>query len=312
MNPSPDIETFDLELPHGIRLACRSAGDPSLPTLMFLHGFPEAAFVWDEVMGLLADRFRCIAPNLRGYAGSSAPAGVESYRPKLLVADIAAAIESCGAPLAALVAHDWGGALAWNLAATRPTLLRRLVSINSPHPALFLRELRHNPDQQRASDYMGWLCRPDAAAQLSANEYERLFGMLGRFADGTQAVPAWLDDVQRQRYREAWSAGLEGPLNYYRASPLRPDGHGRQELAALTLPREITRVLVPTLVIWGERDAALRPGLLEGLDAHVDLLTVQRVRQATHWIVHEEPALVARSIAGFVARDDASGERPAA
>lgn len=130
--------------------------------------------------------------------------------------------------------------------------------------------------------------------------------MLGRFADGSQRTPAWLDGATRQRYREAWAAGLEGPLNYYRASPLKPDAGGQGGaggpggLATLTLPDGITRVRVPTLVLWGEGDAALRPGLLDGLDAYVSPLTVQRVPQASHWIVHEEPALVARAIDDFV------------
>ena len=151
------IRRFDLSLPYGITLACRSAGDG--PTrVMLLHGFPEAAFVWDEVMLQLAPGVACVAPNLRGFIGSSAPTEVSAYRAKHLVGDVAAAIERLGAPLDLLVAHDWGGALAWNLAAQRPDLLRRLLILNSPHPATFLRELRHNPAQQAASAYMNWLC----------------------------------------------------------------------------------------------------------------------------------------------------------
>ena len=102
------IECFDLTLPHGITLSCRAAGDPALPRLVFLHGFPEAAFVWDEVMGALSQQFRCIAPNLRGYERSSAPAEIEAYRAKHLMTDVAALIAATGdGPLAALVAHDW-------------------------------------------------------------------------------------------------------------------------------------------------------------------------------------------------------------
>ena len=87
---------------------------------MLLHGFPEAAFVWDDVMAALAGSAICLAPNLRGYERSTAPAGVEAYRPRHLVADLAALITQWGAPLDLLVAHDWGGAVAWNLAAQQP------------------------------------------------------------------------------------------------------------------------------------------------------------------------------------------------
>ena len=116
------IETFDAALPHGITLGCRAAGRPGAPLLVFLHGFPEAAFVWDELLAHFGDRYRCVAPNLRGFGPSSAPADAEQYRVKHLVADIDALIRQLGGgPLEALIAHDWGGAVAWTLAALRPS-----------------------------------------------------------------------------------------------------------------------------------------------------------------------------------------------
>ena len=256
---------------------------------MLLHGFPEAAFVWDEVMQRLAPQAALVAPNLRGYPGSSAPTEAAAYRPKHLVADVAAAIEQLGAPIDLLVAHDWGGALAWNLAAERPDLLRRLLVINSPHPAAFLRELLHSPEQQAASAYMGFLCRPDAEHLLSENEFARLWPFLG--------APAWLTESVRAQYRAAWLAGLTGPLNYYRASPLRPPQGPADALHSLKLPEALVQVRVPTTVLWGERDVALLPGLLDGLGQWVPDLQIQRVADASHWIVHEQPALVADTIA---------------
>jgi pimeloyl-ACP methyl ester carboxylesterase len=163
------IETFLQPLPHGISLSCRAAGVRGLPVLVFLHGFPEGAFVWDELLlHFAAKGFRCVAPNLRGYAGSSAPTDVAAYRPKHLVQDIAAliAIESPGQPLACLVAHDWGGAVAWNLANQMPQLMRKLAILNSPHPGTFLRELKASPRQQAASAYMHFLVQPDAESLL--------------------------------------------------------------------------------------------------------------------------------------------------
>jgi pimeloyl-ACP methyl ester carboxylesterase len=281
------IETFALELPGGITLECRAAGDDG-PQVMLLHGFPEAAFAWDEVMERLAPRARCVAPNLRGYEGSTAPADVAAYRPRALVADVAAAIEALGAPLDLLVAHDWGGALAWNLAAQRPELLKRLLMINSPHPAAFLRELRHDPAQQAASAYMNFFCRPDAQARLAADDYR----LLWRSFEGA----AWLTPALRDRYREVWSRGLDGPLNYYRASPLRPATGPTDAIHTLVLPDEAVTVRVPTTVLWGERDRALLPGLLDGLDRWVPQLRLVRVPEASHWIVHEQPALVAAEI----------------
>ena len=298
------IETFDAVLPHGITLSCRAAGAPDAPHVLFLHGFPEAAFAWDEILLALGDRYRCVAPNLRGYERSSAPAAVEAYRAKHLVADIAAlaahgnlgAGRAADAPLHALVAHDWGGAVAWNFAAQRAPLLRRLVIVNSPHPATFLRELQHSPAQQAASAYMNYFCRDDAAERLAANDFARLIQALQ--AGGT----GWLDDELAARYRAVWRAGLQGGLNYYRASPLRPPlGADDHALEALQFPAEAVTVRVPTLVIWGEGDVALLPALLDGLDAFVPDLRLVRVADATHWIVHEQPALVVREIGRFLA-----------
>ena len=286
------IRCFDAALPHGITLSCRAAGTAG-PRVMLLHGFPEAAFVWDGVMAALADRAQCVAPNLRGYERSSAPAGVEAYRPRHLVADVAALIEQLGAPLDLLVAHDWGGALAWNLAAQQPALLKRLLIINAPHPAAFLRELRGNPAQQAASAYMNFLRRPDAEALLAADGFARLWPFL--------ASP-WrqLTDDDRARYAEVWRQGLSGPLNYYRASPLRPPRAGAvagsDDLRQLQLPDAAVTVRVPTTVLWGEADHALLPALLDGLAQWVPRLTLQRVPDASHWIVHEQPARVLGAI----------------
>ena len=175
------IDTWIAELPHGMRLSCRSAGERGRPVLMFLHGFPEAAFAWDELLAHFAapehGGYRCVAPNLRGYEQSSRPADVSAYHAKHLAQDIAALIAAeCGpqGQLVALIAHDWGGAVAWNLAAARPELMKRLVIINSPHPQTFWRELRQNPAQQAASAYMNFLVRPDSEALLAENDFARL------------------------------------------------------------------------------------------------------------------------------------------
>jgi pimeloyl-ACP methyl ester carboxylesterase len=282
------IQTLQQPLLGGVTLECRACGQPGAPKVLLLHGFPEAAFVWDEVMAELAGRAQCLAPNLRGYAGSSAPLEVAAYRARHLVGDVVQLIEGRGAPIDLLVAHDWGGALAWNLAAARPDLLRRLLIINAPHPATFLRELQGSPAQQVASRYMLDLCEPGAEATLAADDFARLWPFLGQ--------GAWLTPALRERYRQVWQLGLTGPLNYYRASPLRPPRSASDPLHALGLPDEVTRVAVPTRVLWGERDHALLPGLLEGLEQWVPNASVRRVPDASHWIVHERPDLVVQEV----------------
>jgi pimeloyl-ACP methyl ester carboxylesterase len=292
------IECFDARLLHGITLSCRACGPGDAPRLVFLHGFPEGAFVWDELMRHFGGRYRCVAPNLRGYERSSAPAEVAAYRPKELMADIEALIVHLGGSIEALVAHDWGGALAWNFAVRHAPRLKHLVIINAPHPATFLRELQHNLEQQAASAYMNFLRRPDAQALLVENDYARLwlsFTNMGA-ADPQHPGGGWLTDDAKAKYRDVWRSGLEGALNYYRASPLHPPTPDDPAVMSLQFPPETVTVPVPTLVIWAEADAALRVGLLDGLDAFVPRMRVVRVPGATHWIVHERPELVAREI----------------
>ena len=294
------ISTYLQALPHGITLSCRATGQRGQPVLLFLHGFPEAAFVWDELLEHFAARgYRCVAPNLRGFEQSSAPADVSAYRPKHLVQDIAAliAVESPHAPLACLVAHDWGGAVAWNLANQHPQLLRRLAIVNSPHPGAFVRELQHNTAQQAASQYMHFLCRPDAEALLAENDFRRLFAFFNA-PDGTP--PPWLTEAVRQQYRALWQQGLTGACNYYRASPLRPPREGDPGAAAVSLPESMLQVTVPTLVLWGMDDPALLPGLLDGLPGWVPKLQLQQVAGASHWLVHEQPERLVRALGDFL------------
>ena len=292
-------------LPHGIHLNCRHSGQPERPVLLFLHGFPEGAFAWDELLDHFSQPqnggYFCVAPNLRGFETSSAPTDPAAYRAKFLVQDILALIDivSPGQALAALVAHDWGGAVAWNLANQHPERLQRLVIINSPHPATFLRDLQSNPAQQAASAYMNFLIRPDAADLLAANDYQRLWGFFNTLANG----PApWLDEPMKDRYRAHWSHGLQGGLNYYRASPLRPPRSDDPAANAITLPDAMLRIDLPTLVIWGLQDKALLPCLIEGLDKHIAQLVLHTLADASHWVVHEQPAVVRAYISGFLGR----------
>lgn len=292
-----EIGAESIALPHGITLRCRVCGPRSSPPILFLHGFPEAAFVWDALLQRFGERFRCVAPNLRGYAGSSAPAGIEAYRAKHLVADVVALIDALGGRVAALVAHDWGGALAWNLAARHPERVERLVIVNAPHPATFLRELQRNPAQQAASAYMHFLRRADAPARLAENDYARLWPFFTAMGGA-----AWLDDTMRARYREAWAHGLAGPCHYYGASPLCPPTPDVPGVLAIQLADADVRVQRPTTVIWGEGDTALRPELLDGLGQWVPELQLHRVAGATHWIVHEQPQLVGDLVEAALAR----------
>jgi epoxide hydrolase 4 len=301
------IATHMKTLPHGIDLSVRSCGERGRPVLMFLHGFPEAAFVWDEYLEHFAKPenggYRCLAPNLRGFERSSSPADASDYRAKYLVQDIAALIESetgKGGQLACLVAHDWGGAVAWNVVNQLPHLQKKLIIINSPHAGTMLRELQNSTpndpnSQQAASGYMNFLARADAPALLAEDNFRRLWEFFTNMGAGSDGY-GWLTDDVRAKYHAVWSMGLRGGCNYYASSPIKPS----PEIQELTLPREMLTINIPTQIIWGMNDMALRPELLAGLGDYISDLTIHKIEDATHWVTHERPEVVKSLIAGFL------------
>lgn len=279
-----------------VRLHYVEAGDG--PLMLFVHGFPEFWYAWQAQLEEFSPDHRTVAVDLRGHNLSGKPADVRAYRPKHLVADLRRLLGHLGGRPAVVVAHDWGGAAAWNLAAAHPECIEKLVIINAPHPVTFARALREDPAQQQASAYMNWLRRPGAAEKLLENDCARLTGM---FSQST-ADPRWLTPDLLARYREAWTwpGAMEASLNLYRATPLHPPTPEEPGAAALDFRAEDFAVRVPTLVIWGERDTALLPGLLDGLEALVPRLTVKRIADASHWVIHERPAEVNRLIRAFI------------
>ena len=275
-----------------MKLHCAVEGAAGRPLMLFLHGFPEFWAAWRRPMAHFAARgWLCVAPDLRGYNLSDKPAGVDAYKAKHLMADVLALGAHYSKTKFVLVAHDWGGAVAWAVAIAHADRLKRLVMINSPHPYLFWRELANNPAQQKASEYMNVFRLAKAERVLSENGYARLLAALGH-----------LDAAWRAELVQAWSqpGALTGGLNYYRASPLYPATADDPGAKKLQFKAADFMVRVPTLLIWGERDTALLTGCFEGLGDFVPDLTVVRAPDASHWIVHEKPDLVCNEMEKFL------------
>ncbi len=282
---------------NSIRLHYVTEGKGKL--IMFLHGFPEFWYEWKNQLAEFGRDYQAVAPDMRGYNLSSKPANVEQYRMKYLVEDVRLLAEHLGHKKFILVAHDWGGPVAWALAMRRPDYLEKLIIINAPHPAVFERELRQNPAQQKASQYILMFRTAEAEQTLSANNYAALVAVV--LADGLKQ--GYFAEEDRQAYIEAWAqpGALTGGLNYYRAAALGPlTGQDDEASGSSTADPSLFMVKVPTLVIWGEKDVALLTGNLEGLDQFVPDLTIKRVPDGSHWVVHEKPALVNGYIRSFI------------
>lgn len=279
---------------NGIQLHCVSLGAGKL--ILFLHGFPEFWYVWRDQIAHFGGDFHVVAPDMRGYNLSDKPRKVADYEMPKLVADVRALIDHyANGQKAILVAHDWGGAVAWNFAIEYPECVEKLVIVNSPHPATFLRELRSNPYQRKASRYMILFASGLGEAALKAGNY----ALLKAAVFEKSARPELFSKEDKQAYLSAWSqpGALKGGLNYYKAFARLALQRifDKSAVSSKTLPAS-----VPSLVIWGEKDTALLPGNLNGLDKYVANLTVKLIPDGTHWVIHEQPDLVSRYIREFI------------
>ena len=281
---------------NGVRLHYVAAGAGKL--ILFLHGFPEFWYAWKDQLTEFATTHQAVAPDLRGYNLSSRPGEVEQYQIPHLVEDVRALAAHLGHSRFILVGHDWGGGVAWATALYHPECIEKLVIINAPHPGVFERELRSNPAQQQASQYMLLFRSPQAEAILSANGYA--FLVEGILSEGLRR--GYFTEEDREAYLEAWSqpGALTGGLNYYRAARVGPPPSAAEPPIALPGDLPSLTVKVPTLVIWGERDIHLLTGNLEGLDRFVPDLRILRIPDGSHWVVHEKPAEVNAAIRTFI------------
>jgi len=281
---------------NGIRLHYVTAGTGKL--IMFVHGFPEFWYAWKDQLAAFGREYQAVAPDMRGYNLSAKPADVEQYQMHHLIGDLRALATHLGHQTFILVGHDWGGAVAWALAAREPAAVEKLLIINAPHPNIFARELRKNPAQQRASQYMLTFRSPQAEQMLAADNYAALVTMVLKRG----LKQGYFTQADLRAYQEAWAqpGALTGGLNYYRASRIAPPDPSEGPAAHGPADPPPCIVRVPTLVIWGLRDQALLAGNLDGLEAFVADLTIERVPDGSHWIVHEQPERINAMIRSFI------------
>lgn len=249
-----------------------------------LHGFPEHAYSWRHQMPLLAKLgYRVWAPNLRGYGGTDSPQDIAAYKTRTLVEDVIALIKASGAKEVLLIAHDWGGALAWSAALIAPELIQRLVILNLPHPACFARELRR-PAQLAKSWYMFFFQLPWLPEFLLSRRRARVIAESIR---RTSRHPARFPDEVIEIYRQnaARPGGLRAMINWYRAG-FRYGALGRMRKG--TIPT----IKTPTLFLWGDADVALSVRTTRGTENYVSDLTFRVFPGVSHWIQQEAPEAV--------------------
>ncbi len=272
----------------GVRLHVVRAGQGK--PVVLLHGFPEFWFSWRlQIAALAGAGLHVVAPDMRGYNTSEKPPGVAQYEIGKLVADVVALIDHLGVDKASVVAHDWGGIVAWYLAMWHPERVERLAILNAPHPGAYRRDL-FTTDQWRRSWYVAFFQLPwlPEVALRAGN-----FASLERVFTGdirTRAAFAH-DEVLHYKMAFRHPGALTSAINYYRAAVRR---------AARGTPEDLRPIMCPTLVLWGERDRYLSPTLASGLEAYVHDLRVELFPEAGHWLQLDEPARVTALLTEFL------------
>jgi pimeloyl-ACP methyl ester carboxylesterase len=285
-------------LDNGTRLHYASAGEQGQPLILFVHGFPEFWYEWAAQLPEFGRDYFAVAPDLRGFNLSDMPADLSAYKAKHIVDDLRLLIQHLGYQKAIVVAHDWGGAVSWNMAIALPAMIEKLIIINSPHPYLFMQALANDPAQKAASEYMNWLRATDSEIALAKDD----FALMDGFFNGMgQAQATWFDQATRGRYHDCWRKGLSGGVNYYRASPLHPPTAENQGPLQLHLNPDDFKVNVPTRIIWGENDKALPKTLLNGIEDFVADVRIERIAEGSHWLIHEQPERINQLIRQFLA-----------
>jgi len=264
---------------NGVRLHAVAAGDRNGPLVVLLHGFPEFWYAWRRYLVPLARAgYRVLAPDQRGYNLSDRPPEARRYALRELSSDIRGLIAAEDRDSARVIGHDWGGVVAWDLALRAPGAVDRLVAVNAPHPLVFRRTLTSNPRQLRSSWYMFFFQLPRVPEWLGSRNDFRLWSDLLRRSSREGAFT----EEDLGRYRAAWrrEGAARGMLNWYRAMFRHAEGPPDDP------------VLPPTLVIWGEDDAALIPELAAASAERCDDGRLERFPEATHWVHHERPDAV--------------------
>jgi pimeloyl-ACP methyl ester carboxylesterase len=290
-------------LGNGIELDVVDEGPRDGPVLIFLHGFPDSHRTWRHQIAHLSGHFRCIAPDQRGYRGSSKPVGVENYTPDKLIGDIFLLAAALDVDHFTAVGHDWGGAIAWSVALMGQGTGRvtRAVIANAPHPAIFPKLLYTNRAQRQASQYFRAFRDPanDALVQQ--------FGLGGLLLKAFGATPEnpKMEPEERAALLADWEnrEAAIAMLNWYRASPMEVlDLDAPYELPAGWQPIPLPPLTIPTLVIWALEDIALPTANLDGLEDYVTDLTIERVPGSGHFVQWEAPQQVNAAIDAFFAK----------
>jgi pimeloyl-ACP methyl ester carboxylesterase len=262
---------------NGIRVHVAESGRADAPPVLLLHGWPEHWYMWRRVMASLADEFRLLAPDLRGFGWTEAPG--HGYDGETFAADQVALLDALGLERAHVVGHDWGGWTAMLLGVLHSDRVDRMVVCNAPHPWPRL------SGRVALESWRSWYTWVIATPGLGRKVLERPSIARHVLRNGNVGTPFTDEEIElfANSFREPARAQAIVELYRYYQRALREGVSGRWRQHRLT---------VPTLILFGERDRYITPRLLPGYEPYADDMRVELVPDSGHFIVEEKPDLV--------------------
>ena len=269
--------------------------------VLLLHGFPDFWYSWRHQIPVLSDHFRIVAPDLRGYNKSDKPVGIDNYSTPLLVQDVIGLIDTLGETEATIVGHDWGGSIAWNLAMMAPTYVKKLVILNCPHTIPLVEAFWSMRFRQLQKSWYVFFFQLTEGPEkiLEKDNYK----MLKKMMTGSTVNKNTFREEDLEKYVEAWSqpGALTASINYYRANWNIANIMTMTEEQQKSLINRLPKVKCPTLVIWGEKDAALDKSLTFDTNKYIEgSYKIEYFPECGHWVHLEDPEKVNKSILSFL------------
>jgi len=253
-------------------------GDP----VLFVHGFPDFWYAWRNQMAGLEDGYKCVAMDMRAYNKSGQPEGIDNYAMKFLLSDVEAVIKDLGVDNVTLVAHDWGGAIAWQFAIRFPDRVNKLIICNLTHPTGYDTVRRNaTPEQKKNTEYIKQFQSPEATKMLNP-------AMLANICAGGEP------DAIKDRFVKAFeNSSIDGMLNYYRAA--------FGSITSGELAEDLPNLKMPVLQFHGLKDTAVDKDGLRDTWNWVDAdYTLVSIPQSGHWVQREAADIVTTTMRGWL------------
>uniref|UniRef100_H2ZKY0 AB hydrolase-1 domain-containing protein n=1 Tax=Ciona savignyi TaxID=51511 RepID=H2ZKY0_CIOSA len=266
------------------------AGEVEKPLMLCMHGFPECWYSWRHILAKFSDRYHVVAFHSRGYGNSDKPEGIGKYHLDYLVNDVAEIIEALGYPKATLVAHDWGGAIAWRVPILFPHCVDKVIIMNCPNEEGVT---KISFKQFMRSWYIFMFQLPYFPELfIRSNDYGSIGASFNGKNMGIKKASNKLSREEIDIYKHYTGRNIKYAINYYRAcNPIYP---------GLGLKPKTRKIVHPVLLIWGDQDAALGLELAEGSVAAGTDITLKVIPGSSHWVMQDEPELVHQEMEKFL------------